>query len=209
MASSFGALMALLVLALSASNAEAFLLSSTQPAHCTALHVAETPLSSNGVRRRVVLLLPTQVLISILPTTSAAAAALAKLTPEQAQERFLQGYQSLTYLLEHYDEICQGGGDNVRRYLGTVGTTSGLVGMDKTLKALESRAPDDLLEFTETSQELIRCIQQADGSSYMAIFVTTSSSSTPPQKYFDDAKIEIKRGIQAMRDIAAMIDVKL
>ena len=43
----------------------------------------------------------------------------------------------------------------------------------------------------------------------MAIFVVTSTSSTPPAKYFNDAKIEIKRCAKAMDDLAVMIDLKL
>ena len=62
------------------------------------------------------------------------------LTVDQARARFKEGQTSLKYLLEHYDEICdKGGGDNVRRYLGTVGTTSGLYGIAKVMKILQKR----------------------------------------------------------------------
>ena len=43
----------------------------------------------------------------------------------------------------------------------------------------------------------------------MAIFVTTSTSYTPPEKYFKDAKIEIERCAKNMDELAAMIDLKL
>ena len=117
----------------------------------------------------------------------------------------------MAYLLQNYDEICEGGGDNVRRYLGTVGTTSGLFGIQKAMKALAERA-EDIVECelrdivmqcshlfwachilctilqntidTELSREIEQTIEQADGSAYMAIFVTTSTSYTPPAKYF-------------------------
>jgi len=127
------------------------------------------------------------------------------LTVEEAKDRFKEGRKSIQYLLDHYDEICDGGGDNVRRYLGTVGTKSGLFGISKVMKAMSEEA-DDVVEYTETMNEVDKCIQQADGSAYMAIFVTTSTSYTPPAKYFGDAKIEVKRCIKAMDELAAMID---
>ena len=56
----------------------------------------------------------------------------------EAEQRFQQGQTSLDYLLEQYEMICdQGGGDNIRRYLGTVGMTSGLYGITKVLKVLQ------------------------------------------------------------------------
>ena len=125
-----------------------------------------------------------------------------------AMSRLQDARISAQQLLDNYDDICNnGGGDNVRRYLGTVGTTSGLWGVGKVLKALNERA-DDIVEYTELSNEVEKSIQQADGSAYMAIFVTTSSSSTPPSKYFGDAKIEVKRLITALDEIAPMIGVE-
>lgn len=171
--------------------------------------------TSRRNRRRALLevMLPVSVSGLLLSQPSKALAAIEKvvqLTPKEAEDKFREGYKSITYLLDHYDEICEGGGDNVRRYLGTVVSNppSGLVGISKTLRALEDRA-DDFVEYRETADEVIKSINQADGSSYMAIFVTTSTSYTPPQKYFDDAKIEVKRCIEAMKRLADLIDIKL
>jgi hypothetical protein len=130
------------------------------------------------------------------------------LTMAEAEARLQEGRQSAQYLLDHYDEICQGGGDNVRRYLGTVGTTSGLFGISKVMNTLVDKA-DDFVEYTELSNEILKAIQQADGSAYMAIFVTTSTSQTPPSKYYGDAKIEVKRCIKALDELAALIDLKM
>jgi len=129
------------------------------------------------------------------------------LTMEEALERLKEGRKSAQYLLDNYDEISQGGGDNVRRYLGTVGVTSGLFGISKVMSTLSERA-DDFVEYTELSNEVLKSIQQADGSAYMAIFVTTSTSQTPPSKYFEDSKIELKRCIKALDELATLIDVK-
>lgn len=43
----------------------------------------------------------------------------------------------------------------------------------------------------------------------MAIFVTTSTSYTPPAKYFKDAKIEIERCAKSMDELAGMIGLTL
>lgn len=133
---------------------------------------------------------------------------LKDLTMEEAEERFRAGRASVDYLLNNYDEVCEGGGDNVRRYLGTVGTQSGLFGISKAMKTLADKA-DDIVEYTELSREIEQCIEQADGSAYMAIFVTTSTSYTPPAKYFGDAKIEVKRLAKAMDDLAVMVGISL
>lgn len=93
----------------------------------------------------------------------------------------------------------------MRRYLGTVGTTSGLWGIGKVLLALRESA-DDVVEFTELKNELESAIQSADGSAYMAIFVTTSSSSTPPSKYFEDARKEVKLAQRLMDQLAKEIE---
>jgi len=70
---------------------------------------------------------------------------LKELTPEEAEQRFREGRETLDYLLTNYKQICDVGGDNVRRYLGTVGTSSGLFGIKKAMKTLSDRA-DDIVE---------------------------------------------------------------
>ena len=133
-----------------------------------------------------------------------------KMTAEEAEVQFIKGYETINYLLDNYPQICEGGGDKVRSYLGTIVSNppSPLVGINKVLKALEDRA-DDFIEYTELSEEVIKSIQQADGSAYMSIFVMSSTSYTPPQKYFDDAKIEIKRCKKSMSEVASMVGIKL
>lgn len=179
--------------------------------------------TDDDARRQIFRQLP--LLVSLLPITTpttltAANAAVMdpqlnsvfkegkQLSMAEAEARLKEGRKSIQYLLDHYDEISQGGGDNVRRYLGTVGTTSGMFGIGKVMTVLSDKA-DDFVEYTELSNEVIKSINQADGSAYMAIFVTTSTSQTPPSKYFGDAKIEIKRCIKALDELAALIDVKL
>jgi hypothetical protein len=129
------------------------------------------------------------------------------LTLDEAKERFKEGLASLEYLLGHYDEICaNGGGDNVRRYLGSVGTTSGLYGIAKVMKTMQEEAAD-IVEYTETMNEVNAALVGADGSAYMAIFTEYSTSGVPKEKYFGDAKIEVKRAMSLMQEIAKQIDI--
>lgn len=149
-------------------------------------------------------LLPANAVMSVEPNVFTSGK---NLGVEEAKARFQEGRKSLKYLLDNYDKVVEGGGDNVRRYLGTVGTTSGLFGISKVLKSLKDEA-DDIVEYTEQVQELEASIRGADSAAYMAIFVTTSSSGTPPEKYFADAKIEANRALKAMDELAEQINVK-
>lgn len=125
---------------------------------------------------------------------------------DAAKDRFKEGQKSLNELLSNFETIQQGGGDNVRRYLGTVGTTSGLYGIKKVLRELQSEA-DDFVEYTENMDEFDKALNAAEGAAYMAIFVETSSSSTPPQKYLDDAKTESKRMKVYMDELAKQLGI--
>lgn len=129
------------------------------------------------------------------------------LTVDEAKTRFKEGQESLDYLLGHYDEICEGGGDNVRRYLGTVGTTSGLYGIAKVMKMMQPEA-DDIVEYTEMMNEINASLVGADGSAYMAIFTGSSTSGVPKEKYYDDAKIDVKRAIGSMQEIAKQLSIR-
>jgi len=160
-------------------------------------------------RRKLLQLLPISTIIFSHHLSSANAVEsgekVINMTPEEAKLRFKDAEKSLEYLLDHFDEISNVGGDNVRRYLGTVGTSSGMYGITKAMKILQNQA-SDIIEYTETMNEVNACINGADGSAYMAIFVTSSTSQVPPQKYFDDAKIETKRALKTLNDLSKLID---
>jgi len=110
-----------------------------------------------------------------------------------AKARFLLAKQDLNYLVAHYDSIvAQGGGDNVRRYLGTVGMTSNMYGIMKVLKRLQEEA-DDIVEYTETMNEFDYSLRAADTACYSANFVEFSAAKTKPEKFFEDALLETER----------------
>ena len=139
------------------------------------------------------------------------------MTLQEALERFSLGLESLRFLESNWDKVVDdGGGDNIRRYLGTVGVSSGLYGISKVLKTIKDQAAAgaattndgidlDVVEFSELSDELIGAINRADGSAYMSIFATFSSSSVPPAKYFHDSYVETKQAMKIMNDLARQL----
>lgn len=125
----------------------------------------------------------------------------------EARARFQEARKSLDYLVDHYDEISAGGGDNVRRYLGTVGTTSALYGISKVLKELQEEA-DDIVEYTENMSEFDYSLRAADTAVYSANFVEYSAAKTKPEKFFDDAKKDAQRMQTFMDNMAAELQIK-
>ena len=53
------------------------------------------------------------------------------LNADMAKARFQDARRTIEDLVNNYDSIIRDGGDNVRRYLGTVGTTSAMYGIEK------------------------------------------------------------------------------
>eukprot|EP00594_Rhizosolenia_setigera_P006094 CAMPEP_0178952110 /NCGR_PEP_ID=MMETSP0789-20121207/7611_1 /TAXON_ID=3005 /ORGANISM="Rhizosolenia setigera, Strain CCMP 1694" /LENGTH=177 /DNA_ID=CAMNT_0020633081 /DNA_START=277 /DNA_END=810 /DNA_ORIENTATION=+ len=104
-----------------------------------------------------------------------------------ALERFQLAREDLKYLLANYDSISQGGGDNIRRYLGTVGVNSGMYGITKVLKVLQDES-DDIVEFTESMNEFNSYLNLADSACYSANFVEFSAAKTKPEQFFQQAK---------------------
>jgi hypothetical protein len=167
-------------------------------AHVSADHSSSTTSASR--HRRQVLVSAVTGILSLGSTRCQAVVSLESnpkiFTPGQAlgaeasKERLAQARISLAYLTDNYDTIRAGGGDNVRRYLGTVGTTSGLYGIMKVLKELQKEA-EDIVEYTEVMSEFEYSLIGADTASYSANFVEHSSAKTKPEAFFKDAKREI------------------
>jgi hypothetical protein len=123
------------------------------------------------------------------------------------KEKFLQARKSIQYLVDHYDEVCKGGGDNVRRYLGTVVTDAPMVGIMKVLNDLRGEA-DDLVEYIEAMDSFEVSLRAADTAVYSANFVTFSSARTKPEEYFDNALKECKKMLSSMDTMAAELNLK-
>jgi hypothetical protein len=124
-----------------------------------------------------------------------------------AKARLKEARKSLNELVENYDDIAKGGGDSVRRYLGTVGVTSGLYGINRVLKTLQDEARD-VVEYTENLNEFDYALRAADTSVYSANFVEYSAAKTKPEKFFEDARIEIDRMQVYLDEMISQLDVK-
>lgn len=125
-------------------------------------------------------------------------------TEEEARQRFEDARKSVDDLLSNYVKISKGGGDNIRRYLGTVGTTSSLYGIKPVFKLLQDSS-DDIVEFTENMNDFDRYLTGADGQAYSSMFVEFSAAKGTSQDYYDAALVEIK----AMRDCLVKMEKEL
>lgn len=122
---------------------------------------------------------------------------------EEALAHFQQAQKDLDYLITHFDDVvASGGGDNVRRYLGTVGFTSSLYGISKVLKELQDEA-EDIVEYTENMNEFDAYLRAADTACYSANFVEFSAAKTKPEAFFKDAFGDVQKMKEYMNNMAA------
>ena len=129
-----------------------------------------------------------------------------KLSVEDGKKRFSLARKEVQYLLDNYDDICQGGGDAVRRYLGTVGVASNMYGITKVVKDLRDEA-EDLVEFTETANEFEAYLYQADGAAYQSLFVEHSSAKGTPASFLATAKKDAISMQRYMDDLARQLNL--
>lgn len=120
---------------------------------------------------------------------------------DKAIERFKMARDDLTGLLKNYDEISAEGGDNIRRYLGTVGVTSGMYGITKVMKELQDEA-EDIVEYVEDMNEFNAFLNQADTACYSANFVEFSAAKTKPEEFYRNAKTDIQQMEKLMSAMA-------
>lgn len=124
----------------------------------------------------------------------------------ESKERFKEARKTLDYLIENYSEISKGGGDNVRRYLGTVGTTSALYGISKVSKGLQREAKD-IIEYTENMSDFEYNLGAADTAVYSANFVEFSAASTKPEQLFKDGEKALRQARISMDRMAAELEL--
>ena len=129
-----------------------------------------------------------------------------EMSAEDAKTRFKLAVQDVDELLSNYAEIAAGGGDNVRRYLGTVGVKSHMYGITKVLKELREEA-DDVIEFTETSNEFEAYLFQAEGAAYQSLFAEHSSAKSTPETLLATAKKDVINMRKLMGDLATQLHI--
>lgn len=125
---------------------------------------------------------------------------------EAARERVAAVAQKLEELAntETFAKVAAGGGDSIRRELGTVGTTSPLFDAEKAFKALAEEVEDPELYF-ETLEKLKEAVSNADADAYSSIFSMNSAAATPPQVYTDRSFKEVQDARSAVRQLLAML----
>lgn len=110
--------------------------------------------------------------------------------------------------MNNWDTITKGGGDAIRKELGTAnfGTdTSPLFQIDKAFKVLRENDDVDLIEFTEQSEEFSNVLAQADTMAYSANFAGGSGKPTPPKVYIDKAKKEVEGLQQISKSLSSLL----
>jgi hypothetical protein len=118
-----------------------------------------------------------------------------------------QAKASLHELIQNFDTIVQkGGGDGIRRYLGTVGKTSGLFNISKVLKDLQGEA-DEVIEYVELKNDFEYLLQAADTAAYSANFVEYSSAKGKPEDYYKEAKRNILQMDEYLNQLMLQVHV--
>merc|ERR1712194_41917 len=148
------------------------------------LSKAKTSVSSATRSRRRFLFQATSILP--LATKGTASSAAAPTTSDSALAQWKESVKTIDNLYVNYDTISNGGGDAIRRELGTAnfGTyVSPLFQIDKAFKVLRDDPNVDLVEFTELAEEFTNALVRADTMAYSANFAGGSGKPTPPQVY--------------------------
>ena len=179
------------------------------------LHLVKAfSLANNPQDRRTILKqLVTSVAALSLPSSPSNASLLDNASPDlpafsgsvaEAKERFKLAVADIDDLLQNYDIISKGGGDNVRLYLGTQGVKSHMYGIMKVLKTLKDEA-DDIVEYTEAMDSFEAYKNQAEGAAYQSMFVEHSSAKGTPESFLKTAKGDVVNLRKYMGDLAMQL----
>mmetsp|Transcript_2932 Transcript_2932/g.3527 ORF Transcript_2932/g.3527 Transcript_2932/m.3527 type:complete len:212 (-) Transcript_2932:272-907(-) len=191
---------------------------STPPAKSRLSTVGKAPLWTSPAEdvsttnnRRGFLIQTTVLATSFLQITTAypqATAAAAATTQETALTQWQESVSTIDNLLENWSTISAGGGDAIRKELGTANfgkDTSPLFQIDKAFKVLREKDDVDLIEFTEQSEEFSNALARADTMAYSANFAGGSGKPTPPQVYIDKAKKEVEGLQQIAKSLSSLL----
>ena len=174
-----------------------------RPAHGTSLQAMSTH-DAATMSRRFVLLKAPEVAVGVTAgaiMTSVPRPALA-ISTDAAKEQWTQSVKVIDSMLSDWSSLK--GGDAIRVGLGTQGTTSPLFQIDKALKVLRDEA-EDLVEFTEQSDEFLLRIAAADSMAYSANFAGGSGKPTPPAVYIEKSKKEVEDMQKIAKALSALL----
>mmetsp|Transcript_20230 Transcript_20230/g.36568 ORF Transcript_20230/g.36568 Transcript_20230/m.36568 type:complete len:204 (-) Transcript_20230:238-849(-) len=166
-----------------------------------------TPAAST---RRSFLFGTTIVATSILTRATPASATYtaAALTPDTALQQWKDSVKTIDNLCDNWDTISKGGGDSIRKELGTAnfGTSpSPLFQIDKAFKVLRDNPDVDLIELTEQAEELSNALAAADSMAYSSNFAGGAGKPTPPAVYIERAKKEVLEMQRIAKSLSAAL----
>ena len=125
-------------------------------------------------------------------------------TPEAARAQIAAGFTEINRLFAEFDSIVAGGGgDNVRRALGVVGTESPIYLIEPAFRLLFDSDDTLPMEYIELVESLMRNLSSADSEAYSAIFIEFSSAKGKPADYFARSKVAVGK---ARDDWKALMD---
>mmetsp|Transcript_22287 Transcript_22287/g.32575 ORF Transcript_22287/g.32575 Transcript_22287/m.32575 type:complete len:202 (+) Transcript_22287:147-752(+) len=134
------------------------------------------------------------LLITIPPPSNA----VTTITPESARAQLDAVISNTDKLLADWDTVTKGGGDAIRKELGTVGTGSPFYQINKAIRVLQNDA-NDPVAFGDASEQFEIRLAGADAMAYSAVFTGGSGKPTPPEVYFKKSKVEV----EALRRVEA------
>ena len=121
--------------------------------------------------------------------------------------------KTLDELAANWDRIATDG-DNVRRYLGTVGVTSPLFkirgGLKGVLKAKDLPDAFDAVAFAEASEAFLNNLQDAEGDAYGAQFADYSTSvgsggQSPSATMLGKARKDVERAQRSYAELLKLL----
>eukprot|EP00585_Thalassiosira_rotula_P025591 CAMPEP_0196235838 /NCGR_PEP_ID=MMETSP0913-20130531/5450_1 /TAXON_ID=49265 /ORGANISM="Thalassiosira rotula, Strain GSO102" /LENGTH=238 /DNA_ID=CAMNT_0041517155 /DNA_START=29 /DNA_END=745 /DNA_ORIENTATION=+ len=164
-------------------------------------------------RRELLFLIPKMAAATTIATATVMtlpqqrALAAGGMTADSARDQWKNASPAIDELLQNWstekwaEEV--GGGDIIRTKLGQMGTTSPLFQIEKALKALgDSDYVDDFIEFTETGEEFMDALYQADSLANSSNLKTGSGKQTPPAVFIEQSRKEVEK----MQSIAKRMD---
>eukprot|EP00527_Entomoneis_sp_CCMP2396_P003303 CAMPEP_0198144364 /NCGR_PEP_ID=MMETSP1443-20131203/14982_1 /TAXON_ID=186043 /ORGANISM="Entomoneis sp., Strain CCMP2396" /LENGTH=192 /DNA_ID=CAMNT_0043807745 /DNA_START=73 /DNA_END=648 /DNA_ORIENTATION=- len=128
--------------------------------------------------------------------------AVAAITSAAAKDQWTKSLVVIDNLLSNWS--ANKGGDSIRVELGTQGTTSPLFQIEKALKVLREDI-DDIVEFTELSEEFQLTLARADSMAYSANFAGGAGKPTPPAVYIEKAKKEVESLQKIAKELGSLI----
>eukprot|EP00560_Eucampia_antarctica_P006680 CAMPEP_0197823810 /NCGR_PEP_ID=MMETSP1437-20131217/1129_1 /TAXON_ID=49252 ORGANISM="Eucampia antarctica, Strain CCMP1452" /NCGR_SAMPLE_ID=MMETSP1437 /ASSEMBLY_ACC=CAM_ASM_001096 /LENGTH=156 /DNA_ID=CAMNT_0043423157 /DNA_START=279 /DNA_END=749 /DNA_ORIENTATION=- len=147
---------------------------------------------------------------SVMLPHQACNAAAPGMTAESARGQWKQASTVLDDLLQNWstekwaEEV--GGGDAIRRELGTQGITSPLYQIEKAFKALrDSEYVDDFIEFQETTEEFMDGLFRADSLAASSNNKTGSGKQTPPAVFIEQSRVEVVKMQSLAKKLNAMV----